>query len=126
MQTVHTDRCYSPVGPYSQGVTVHGWFFSAGLGGLDPATGEPVSASVEEQAVLMMENVQAVLQAAGYTWRDVVKATLYLKDMRDFALVNAVYERYLGDHRPARSCVAVADMPHGERVKLEVIAYREG
>jgi len=124
MEIVKTNKSYEPIGPYSQAI-IHGdLIFTAGLGGLDPNTGKVPSNNVEEQAAQCMENIKAVLEAAGAGLKDVIKAVLYLANMDDFARVNVVYAKYMDGHSPARSCVSVKDLPANELVKLEVVARK--
>jgi len=111
------------IGPYSQAIAIDGLVFCSGQLGLDPATGVLVE-GVEAQAERSMQNLTAVLEAAGLTMADVVKTTIFLADMADFAAVNAVYGRFMPDPPPARSTVAVAALPKGGLVEIEAIARR--
>jgi 2-iminobutanoate/2-iminopropanoate deaminase len=111
------------IGPYSQGIAVDGFVFCSGQLGLDPATGELVE-GVDAQAERALRNLAAVLDAGGLTLADVVKTTIFLADIDDFAAVNAVYARHMADPPPARSTFAVAALPKGARVEIEAIAYR--
>ncbi len=119
---IHTRGSYEPIGPFSQAVVVGNLVFTAGLGGLNPETGKVDSEEVEAQTAQCMENLKNVLEAAGTGLQGVVKAVVYLKDMNDFSTMNQVYARYMGDHRPARSCVAVKELPAREVVKVEAVA----
>jgi 2-iminobutanoate/2-iminopropanoate deaminase len=111
------------IGPYSQGVVVQGqWLFLSGQIPLVPESGQLIEGDVSVQMVRIMESVGALLQTAGAAWHQVVKTTLYLVDINDFATVNAIYARYLIPPYPARSTVAVAALPKGARVELEVMA----
>ena len=110
------------VGPYSHAVRTGGLLFCSGQVALDPETNTFRDGPVEEQARLAFDNVRAVLAEAGVGLSDVVKATVFLADMDDFAAVNAVYAEAFGEHRPARSTVAVRGLPVGARVEIEVIA----
>ncbi|MBF0097435.1 MAG: hypothetical protein HQM04_08135 [Magnetococcales bacterium] len=111
------------IGPYSQGVVVQGqWLFLSGQIPLIPESGQLLAGDVAAQMVRIMENVAALLRTAGAEWSQVVKTTLYLVDMNDFATVNEIYARYLTSPYPARSTVAVAALPKGARVELEVTA----
>jgi 2-iminobutanoate/2-iminopropanoate deaminase len=114
------------IGPYSQAVSAHGFLFSAGQVALDPAKGELVAGGVAEQTERALENLRAVLAAAGASLSDVVKSTVFLVDMADFAAMNEAYGRAFGPHRPARSTVAVAALPRGARVEIEVVAVVNG
>jgi 2-iminobutanoate/2-iminopropanoate deaminase len=122
MHTIATPNAPAAIGPYAQGVVANGMLFSAGQIALDPATMEVVPGGVTEQTERVFQNLEAVLAAAGCTFRDVVKTTVFLQTMDEFAAMNAVYAAWMGDHRPARSTVAVAGLPKGVRVEIEVIA----
>ena len=110
---VHTDRAPAAVGPYSQGVVVDGWLWTCGQVGLDPATGAISGTDAAAQAERALRNLEEVLQAGGSGLDRVVKTTLYLTSMDDFAAVNAVYARFFGEAPPARSCVEVSRLPVG-------------
>ena len=120
---VSTSRAPAAIGPYSQGIISGGFLFSAGQAAMDPATGALVEGGIEPESERAMANLTAVLDAAGCTWADVVKTTIFLIDMADFATVNAIYGRFVSDPPPARSTVAVAALPKGARVEIEVIAW---
>jgi 2-iminobutanoate/2-iminopropanoate deaminase len=123
-QAVSTAGAPAAIGPYSQGIDTEGLVFCSGQLGLDPATGDLVEGGVEAQAERALRNLQAVLDAAGATFGDVVKTTIFLVDIADFAAVNAVYARFMPDPPPARSTVGVAALPKGGRVEVEAIARR--
>jgi 2-iminobutanoate/2-iminopropanoate deaminase len=123
---VATHLAPAAIGPYSQAVTAGGFIFCSGQLGLDPATGDFVGPDVETQAERAMTNLRNVLDAAGCTVADVVKTTVFLADMADFAAVNAVYGRFVTDPPPARSTVQVAALPKGGRVEIEAIARLRG
>jgi 2-iminobutanoate/2-iminopropanoate deaminase len=110
------------IGPYSQGISVGGFVFTAGQVALDPKTGELVAGGISEQTSRALENLSAILTAGGTSLAQVVKTTVFLVDMADFAAMNEVYGRAFGAHRPARSTVAVAALPRGARVEIEAIA----
>jgi 2-iminobutanoate/2-iminopropanoate deaminase len=110
------------IGPYSQGIVAEGFLFSAGQAGFDPVSGALVAGGIEPETERVMANLIAVLDAAGCSWGDVVKTTIFLVDIADFAAVNAIYGRFVGDPPPARSTVGVAALPRGARVEIEVIA----
>ena len=122
-QAVSTAGAPAAIGPYSQGIDADGLVFCSGQLGLDPATGE-LAEGVEAQAERALRNLQAVLDAAGATFSDVVKTTIFLVDIGDFAAVNAVYTRFMPDPPPARSTVGVGALPKGGRVEIEAIARR--
>ena len=119
---VATPNAPRAIGPYSQATRAGGLLFTAGQVGFDPSTGELVDGGISEQTERVLQNVQAILQAAGLDLADVVKTTVFLVDMADFAAMNTVYARAFGDHRPARSTVAVAALPRGARVEIDAIA----
>ena len=121
LQSVQTSHAPAAIGPYSQGVIAGGFLFTAGQIALDPATGMIVEGDVVAQAERVLRNLLAVLEAAGATWRDVVKTTVYLANMADFPRVNDVYARALGDARPARSTVQVSGLPKGALVEIDAI-----
>ena len=121
-RTIDTPNAPKAIGPYSQGVIAGGLLFTAGQIALDPATGTIVDGDVVAQTRRVLANLEAVLFAAGARWIDVVKTTVFLQDMADFARMNEVYAQAFGDHRPARSTVAVAALPRGARVEIEAVA----
>jgi 2-iminobutanoate/2-iminopropanoate deaminase len=122
LRTVQTKDAPSAIGPYSQGIVAGGFLFTAGQIALDPATAEVVSGDVSAQAARVLQNLTAVLAAAGATWNDVVKTTVFLQDMNDFSKVNEVYSAALGSARPARTTVAVSGLPRGVRVEIDAVA----
>ena len=122
IQFTSTPRAPRAIGPYSQATRANGLLFTAGQVGFDPATGELVDGGIAEQTARVLENVRAILQAEGLELASVVKTTVFLVDMADFAEMNSVYARAFGDHRPARSTVAVAALPRGARVEIEAVA----
>jgi 2-iminobutanoate/2-iminopropanoate deaminase len=119
---VATDQAPGAVGPYSQGVVSDGWVYTAGQVALDPETGELVGSDAASQADRALRNIAAILTAAGSSLDRVVRATVYLVDMDDFAAVNEVYAGYFGEEPPARACVEVSRLPVGARVEIDVIA----
>ena len=123
MLAIATALAPAAIGPYSQAVVVDGLLFCSGQLGLDPETGELVE-GVEAQAERALRNLAAVLDAAGVAWADVVKTTIFLADMGDFAAVNAVYARFMPDPPPARSTIQVAALPKGGLVEIEAVARR--
>lgn len=122
MRPVATDGAPKAIGPYSQGIVLNGLVYTAGQTPLDPATGEMVTGGIPEQTARALANVRAILEAAGSGLGQVVKTTVFLTDMADFAEMNAVYADAFGAHRPARSTVAVKALPRGARVEIEAIA----
>ena len=121
MKSVHTDAAPKAIGPYSQGIVVDGWFFSSGQIPLN-LSGDIVGTDIETQAAQVFENLRAVLAGAGSSMDKVVKATVFLKNLGDFAKLNAVYAEAFGTHTPARSCVEVARLPREVLVEIEVVA----
>jgi len=119
---VHSPHAPQPIGPYSQAVQCGAELYCSGQIPLDPRTGELVDGDVSAQTERAIENIGAVLCAAGYEFADVIKTTIFLVDMNDFAAVNAVYEKYFGMSKPARSTVAVAALPRGARIEIDCIA----
>jgi 2-iminobutanoate/2-iminopropanoate deaminase len=121
-QTISTDKAPGAIGPYSQAVIANGFLFTAGQIALDPASGQIVEGDVVVQTEQVFRNLAAILEAAGCGWKDVVKATVFLMDMKDFPRVNEVYARVMGDSRPARSTVQVAGLPRGVQVEIDLVA----
>jgi 2-iminobutanoate/2-iminopropanoate deaminase len=122
MRFHHTDEAPKAIGPYSQALEVDGWLYTSGQIALDPATGEMVEGGFEAQARQVLQNLSGVLSAAGCSFRDVVKATVYVVDLADFPKLNALYAEAMGDHRPARSTVQVAALPKGALVEIDLVA----
>ena len=120
---IHTEQAPAAVGPYSQAVRTGNLLLTSGQLGLDPETGM-LPEGVEAQAEQSLKNVGAILAAAGYARTDVVKTTVFIRNMADFGKVNAIYAAFFGDHKPARSCVEVSALPKGGLVEIEVIASR--
>jgi 2-iminobutanoate/2-iminopropanoate deaminase len=123
-RSIATDAAPKAVGPYSQAIAFGNLLFCAGQIPLDPATGEVVGTDVTAQAERVCENIRGVLAAGGMTFADVVKTTVFLTTMDDFAAMNAVYARHFSEPFPARSTVAVAGLPRGARVEIEVTAAK--
>lgn len=121
MKMIHTDKAPAAVGPYSQAMVSGGMVYTAGQVALDPVTGAVVGDTVEAQAEQVMQNLSAVLTAAGSSFEKAVKTTCFLADMGDFAAFNAVYGKYFTG-KPARSCVAVKTLPKNVLCEVEVIA----
>ena len=121
---VRSEKAPAPIGPYSQAVSSGSELFCSGQVALDPASGELIAGDVRAQTEQALKNLGAVLEAAGMSHADVVKTTIFLIDMNDFAAVNEVYGRYFEGTKPARSTVAVAGLPKGARVEIEAIAKR--
>lgn len=121
MKYVATDKAAAAIGPYSQGVISGDMFYSSGQIPLK-ADGELVQGGIEEQTHQVFANLQAVLEEAGSSLQHVIKTTVFIKDMNDFAELNSIYASYFGDHKPARSTVEVARLPKDVKVEIEVIA----
>lgn len=121
MKIIETKNAPQAIGPYSQGIIVNNLFYSSGQIPLT-AEGELVTGSIEEQTHQVFKNLKAVLEAAGASFETVVKTTVFIKDMNDFAAVNEVYGTYFSNHKPARSCVEVARLPKDVLIEIEVVA----
>ena len=124
LDNVATDKAPKAIGPYSQAIVADNTIYTAGQVALDPKTGELVGTTVVEQTEQVLQNITAVLAASGSSLGQVVKTTVYLTDMADFAAMNEVYARHFGGHRPARSTVQAAGLPKGARVEIDAIAIR--
>lgn len=125
LKPVHTDGAPEAIGPYSQAiVTEDGWVFCSGQIPLDPRTGEILQGDVAAQTDLVLRNLARVLEAAGASLGRVVKTTVFLADMDDFAAMNEVYARHFGDHRPARAAVQAARLPRSVAVEIEAVARK--
>jgi 2-iminobutanoate/2-iminopropanoate deaminase len=122
MRAIATPTAPAAIGPYSQAQISGGHLFTSGQIPLVPETMEMVTGSIEAQAAQVLKNLSAVLAASGTSWDRVVKTTVFLTDMADFAAFNAIYEEALGGAKPARSTVAVAALPRGAKVEIELIA----
>jgi 2-iminobutanoate/2-iminopropanoate deaminase len=121
---VSTDKAPGAIGPYSQAISLGEFVFCSGQLPLDPSNGQLLTGSIEEQTRRVLDNLSAVLEAAGSSLKQVVKTTIFLADMNDFASVNAVYGEYFAEEPPARSTVQVARLPKDARVEIEAIALR--
>lgn len=121
-ESIFTKEAPAPIGPYSQAIRSGKWLFCSGQGAMDPKTGELVNESVTAETEQTLRNLGSVLRAAGFDYSDVVKTTVFLVDMNDFAEMNAVYNTYFDAVKPARSTVAVRALPRGIRVEIEAIA----
>ena len=119
---IHTDHAPAAIGPYSQAIVTDGWVFCSGQIPLDPDTMELVGGTIDEQTDRALSNLSEVLQAAGSSLQHVVKTTVFLADMNDFAAMNKVYEKHFGEHRPARAAVQAAALPKFCNVEIECIA----
>lgn len=121
---IHTDKAPAAVGPYSQAVEIHGSLYVSGQIPLDPATGKIVPGGIVEQTKQVMLNIGAILEEAGYSFKDVVKSTCLLSDMAHFKAMNEVYAQFYPENQPARAAFAVKDLPLGVMVEIETIAAK--
>ncbi len=122
-KTIHAENAPAAVGPYVHAVEAGGFVYTSGQIGLIPATGV-LAEGVEAQAEQALQNIQAVLAAAGCTLADVIKTTVFLADIGDFAKINEIYARYFTGETPARSCVQAGALPKGALFEIEVVAYK--
>lgn len=122
LEKIYTDQAPAAIGPYSQAIKIEKTLYTSGQIPVDPTTGKVISTEITEQAQQVMKNLQAVLEEGGSNLNSVIKTTCFLTDMADFAAFNEVYGSYFGDHKPARSCVAVKELPLNVRVEVEAIA----
>lgn len=123
-QIIHTEKAPLPIGPYSQAVQSGNLLFVSGQIAIDPATNELISGEVKDEALQVMKNLEQLLAAAGYGFEHVVKTSIFLRDMADFAVVNEVYGSYFSSNFPARETVAVLGLPKNVRVEISVIAAK--
>ncbi len=123
-KVIETKLAPAPVGPYSQAVEANGFLFCSGQIAIDPATNQVLQGGIPEQTELVMKNISAVLEAAGLNFNHVIKTTIFLTSMGDFPVVNEIYAKAFKSAPPARSTIAVAGLPKGVQVEIEVIACR--
>jgi 2-iminobutanoate/2-iminopropanoate deaminase len=121
MQAIYTENAPKPIGPYSQAVKYENLIFLSGQIAIDPKTNELIGKDVAEQTKVIMENIKAILEEAGLNFNHVIRTTIYLKDLNDFAKVNEVYGQYFTEHKPARSTVEVSRLPKDALVEIEMI-----
>ena len=125
MKIIKTNKAPAALGPYSAGIRLNnGFLFTSGQVPLDPITGNVVSEDVREQAERSLLSIEGILSEESYKMSDVVKTTVFISDMNDFAAINEVYAKHFGDHKPARSCVQVAKLPKNVKLEIEIIAYK--
>ena len=124
LKSIQTDQAPAAIGPYSQGIAAGAWRFVSGQLGMDPQTGELVSADLDGQARQALENMQQIVKAAGCTLNQVVAVDVFLTDMGQFVEFNAIYQEYFSEHRPARAVVEVGALPKGACVEVKCIVYR--
>lgn len=122
MKIIHTTEAPKPIGPYSQAMQEGRFVWTSGQLGIDPQTGELVSGSFEEEVRQVLANLRTILKAAGCTFQDVVKTTIYLVDLGQFTIFNQLYEEALGDHRPARTTLQVSALPKGANIEIDMVA----
>jgi len=123
MEFIFTENAPKPVGPYSQAVRAGNFVFISGQIPLDPKTGNIVGKDIRDQAKRALENIRAIVEAAGGSLKNIVKVNVYIKDINLFGDFNAVYEEFFGEHKPARAVVEVSGIPKGVLVEIEAIAY---
>jgi 2-iminobutanoate/2-iminopropanoate deaminase len=126
MKTIQTASAPAAIGPYSQAIVANGFVFTAGQVPFDPASMEVVEGGIAEQTEQVMRNLAAILEEAGTSLGSVVKTTVFLRDMNDFAAMNEVYGRHFGGHKPARSTVQAARLPRDVGVEIEAVAVLPG
>ena len=124
MKSIHTNQAPAAIGPYSQAIEANGMIFASGQIPIDPATGQFVEGGIQEQTRQALPNARNILQAAGTDMENVIKTTVYLSDIHNFAAMNEVYAQFFTEPFPARSAVAVKDLPKGALVEIEVLAIK--
>ena len=124
MKSIHTNQAPAAIGPYSQAIEANGMIFASGQIPIDPATGQFVEGGIQEQTRRALTNARNILQAAGTDMENVIKTTVYLSDIHNFAAMNEVYAQFFTEPFPARSAVAVKDLPKGALVEIEVLAIK--
>lgn len=122
---IKTDKAPQAIGPYSQAIEVNGMVYTSGVVPIDPVTGEVVNGDIKVQATRVFDSMKALLEAAGSSCEDVVKTTVFIKDMNDFAALNEIYATYFTGAFPARSCVEVARLPKDVLIEMEAIALKK-
>lgn len=122
LNAIRTDQAPAAIGPYSQAIVAGDVVYTAGQVPLDPSSGEIVGSTIEEQTARVLESLAAILEAAGASLKTVIKTTVFLSDMAEFAAMNEVYARCFGDHKPARSTVQAARLPKDVKVEIEAVA----
>jgi 2-iminobutanoate/2-iminopropanoate deaminase len=121
-ESIQTDNAPKAIGPYAQAIKANGFVYTAGQIPIDPKTGNFVEGDIKPQTRQVLENLKAILETAGTSLDRVIKATVFLKNIADFAAMNEVYTEYLGQAKPARSTVAVAELPRGALVEIDLVA----
>lgn len=125
LRTIQTDQAPKAIGPYSQAVAVGQFLYTSGQIPLDPQTQTIAGTTIQEQTKQVLANLDAVLAAAGTSWAQVVKTTVFMTDLTEFAEMNAIYEAHLGTAKPARSTVQVAALPRNVKIEIELVAFRQ-
>ena len=120
---ISTNKAPAAIGPYSQAICIEDVLYTSGQLGIDPATGK-LPEGVQAQTEQSLRNIEAILEEAKFAKNDVIKTTVFIKDMNDFGVVNQIYSAFFGDHKPARSCVEVARLPKDGLVEIEVVAMK--
>ncbi|MCD4683936.1 MAG: RidA family protein [Bacteroidales bacterium] len=123
-KVINTDNAPKAIGPYSQAIEANGMLFISGQVPIDPATGQIVEGGIKEQTEQVMKNIEAILESAGYTFKDVIKSTCLLSDMDNFVAMNEVYAKYYPNDPPARAAYGVVKLPLGVMVEIETIAAK--
>ncbi|MCX7823412.1 MAG: RidA family protein [Syntrophobacterales bacterium] len=123
MEFLRSSKAPQPVGPYSHAVKAGDFIFISGQIGMDPKTGELVSHDIRDQTAVALSNIKAILEEVGLPIESIVKTTVFLTDMKYFTSMNEIYSGFFGSHKPARSCVAVAQLPKNALVEIEAVAY---
>ena len=124
-KVIRTDKAPSPIGPYSQAIQAGNTLYVSGQIAINPADGQLITNNIIREATLVMENIGAILKESGFGFQDIVKTTIYLKDMQDFQSVNEVYGNYFKDNFPARETVEVSGLPKNVNVEISVIAFKD-
>ena len=124
-KVVSTEKAPQAIGPYSQGMLAGNMIYTSGQLGIDPANGEIVSTSIQDEARQSLKNVEAVLKEAGVELSDVIKTTVFVKDLGQFTDINKIYSEFFSEHKPARSCVEVARLPKDANIEIEAIALKK-
>ncbi|MBP7460277.1 MAG: RidA family protein [Candidatus Delongbacteria bacterium] len=123
-KVIATEKAPKAIGPYSQGIMVNGFLYTSGQVPLDPQTGKLVEGDIQVQAKRSLDNLKAIIEAAGYTMEDIVKTTVFLKDIANFKAVNEVYAGYFSANPPARSAIQVAALPLNAELEIEAVAFK--
>ena len=124
-EVILTEKAPKPIGPYSQAIKAGSFLFGAGQIAIDPETGELIGKDIREQTRRVLENIKNILEAAGYSLKDVVATFVYLKDLKDFPVFNEEYAKFFKEKPPARTTVEVSNLPKGALIEISFIAYKE-